>query len=155
MSKTINRARELLGHHEGQLAFVVNHSGGKDSMRMLGWIRDQLLDADLYPVLADTGFEHQSPVSSIDWTRERYAELGLNLTVVRNPIKSYLEMVRHRRRFPSAQFRPCTSGLKRGLINKFVRSVQYPVVINCIRIRSEESPPFEANRLDDQPITHD
>ena len=56
-----------------------------------------------------------------------------------NPNKTYLEMVERRGRFPSAQYRQCTSDLKRGPIERFIRSLEYKVVINCMGIRAEES----------------
>lgn len=43
--------------------------------------------------------------------------------------------------FPSPQFRQCISDLKRGPIDKFIRSLPYQVIVNCIRIRAEESNP--------------
>jgi hypothetical protein len=51
--------------------------------------------------MADTGFEHQRPISAADFARHRCAEFGLNLTVVRNPKRTYLEMVERRGMFPS------------------------------------------------------
>jgi DNA sulfur modification protein DndC len=43
--------------------------------------------------------------------------------------------------FPSPQYRQCTSDLKRGPIDKFIRGLPYKVIVNCIGIRSEESNP--------------
>jgi 3'-phosphoadenosine 5'-phosphosulfate sulfotransferase (PAPS reductase)/FAD synthetase len=68
-------------------------------------------------------------------------DLGITLSVVRNPKRTYLQMVEERRMFPSAQFRQCTSDLKRGPIDKFIRGLQEDVIVNCIGIRSEESNP--------------
>src|SRR5260370_8128474 len=49
-------------------------------------------------------------------------------------------MVEQRRRlFPSAQFRQCTSDLKRSPIDKFIRSLPHRLIINCIGIRADES----------------
>jgi len=89
--------------------------------------------------MADTGFEHVRPVTAVDWCQEITARFGLPLTVVRNPNKTYLEMVRRRGMFPSAQFRQCTSDLKRGPIQKFLRTIPEKVVINCMGTRAEES----------------
>jgi 3'-phosphoadenosine 5'-phosphosulfate sulfotransferase (PAPS reductase)/FAD synthetase len=41
--------------------------------------------------------------------------------------------------FPPAQYRQCTSDLKRGPIEKYIRRLPHPVVVNCIGIRAEES----------------
>jgi DNA sulfur modification protein DndC len=43
--------------------------------------------------------------------------------------------------FPSPQYRQCTSDLKRGPIDKFIRSLPHKLIVNCIGIRSEESNP--------------
>ena len=69
----------------------------------------------------------------------RCAEFGLTLTVVRNAKRTYLEMVEQRGMFPSPQFRQCTSDLKRGPIEKFIRSLPHRLVVNCFGIRAEES----------------
>ncbi len=139
MAEQIDVVRELQATLGSNFAFVVNHSGGKDSMRMLGFLRDHFPLADTYAVMADTGFEHQSPISATEWARLRCKDFGLNLTVVRNLKRTYLEMVEQRRLFPSAQFRQCTSDLKRGPIDKFIRSLPHRVIVNCIGIRAEES----------------
>ncbi len=41
--------------------------------------------------------------------------------------------------FPFPQFRQCTSDLKRGPIDKFIRGLPHNVIVNCIGIRAEES----------------
>jgi 3'-phosphoadenosine 5'-phosphosulfate sulfotransferase (PAPS reductase)/FAD synthetase len=89
------------------LAFVVNHSGGKDSTRMLGFVRKKFPEIPTYAVMADTGFEHVSPISAADFARARCAEFGLELTVVRNPKRTFLEMVEQRGMFLSPQYRQC------------------------------------------------
>ena len=139
MTESMEQVRRLEQEHGSNLALVVNHSGGKDSTKMLGLVRQKFPDVPTYAVMADTGFEHKAPVPAEDWARSRCAEFGLDLTVVRNPKRTYLEMVEQRGMFPSPQFRQCTSDLKRGPIDKFVRSVPQGVIVNCIGIRSEES----------------
>ena len=132
MTESMERVRRLEQEHGSNLALVVNHSGGKDSTRMLGLVRQKFPDVPTYAVMADTGFEHKAPVSAEDWARSRCAEFGLDLTVVRNPKRTYLEMVEQRGMFPSPQFRQCTSDLKRGPIEKFIRALPHSVVVNCI-----------------------
>ena len=100
--------------NKGRVALVINLSGGKDSTRMLGYLRDRFPAVPAYCVMADTGFEPVRPVPAVQWTRTLCSRFGVELHVVRNPNKTYLEMVRRRGRFPSAQFRQCTSDLKRG-----------------------------------------
>ena len=69
----------------------------------------------------------------------RCDEFALNLTVVRNAKRTYLEMMEQRGMFPSPQFRHCTSDLKRSPIEKLIRGLPYKVIVNCIGIRAEES----------------
>jgi 3'-phosphoadenosine 5'-phosphosulfate sulfotransferase (PAPS reductase)/FAD synthetase len=135
----LEAVRRLVQERGSDLAFVVNHSGGKDSTRMLGFVRNKFRDSPTYVVMADTGFEHQWPISAADFARQRCAEFGLNLTVVRNPKRTYLEMVERRGMFPSPRFRQCTSDLKRSPIEKFIRTLPHKVIVNCIGIRAEES----------------
>lgn len=139
MTQEFDAVCKLVEQHRSNLAFVVNHSGGKDSTRMLGLVRNKLRDSPTYAVMADTGFEHERPIPATDFARQRCAEFGLDLTVVRNPRRTYLEMVEQRGMFPSAQFRQCTSDLKRGPIEKFLRSLPHKIIVNCIGIRAEES----------------
>ena len=128
-------------------ALLLNLSGGKDSTRMLGFVRENYPTLKTYAVMADTGFEHVRPVLAVEWCRDIAARFGLPLTVVRNPNKTYLEMVRRRGMFPSAQFRQCTS----GPIQKFLRTIPEKVVINCMGMRAEES----AQRARQSPWTLD
>lgn len=139
MTQEMKFVRDLATENGNQLGLVINHSGGKDSTRMLGLIRQSFPNTPTYAVMADTGFEHQQPVSAEEFARQRCTEFGLPLTVVRHPKRTYLEMVEQRGRFPSAQFRQCTSDLKRGPIDKFIRSLDHKIIVNCIGIRSEES----------------
>lgn len=131
--------QNLIAQHGDNLAIVVNHSGGKDSQRMLGFLRDHFPTVKTYVVMADTGFEHVKPVSAVEWARQQAASYGLELNVVRNPNKTYLEMVERRGMFPSATTRQCTSDLKRGPIQKFIRHLDEKVIINCTGIRAGES----------------
>ncbi len=139
MTLELDAVCKLVEQHGSNLAFVVNHSGGKDSTRMLGLVRNKLRDSPTYAVMADTGFEHQRPISAADFARQRCAEFGLDLTVVRHPRRTYLEMVEQRGMFPSPRFRQCTSDLKRSPIEKFIRSLPQKIILNCIGIRAEES----------------
>ena len=89
--------------------------------------------------MADTGFKDQRPISAADFARQRCAERGLNLTVVWNPKRTYLEMVQRRGMFPSPGFRQCTSDRKRSAIKKVIRTLPHKLIVNCIGIRAEES----------------
>lgn len=152
MATDLDAVRALEEQHGADLAFVVNHSGGKDSTRMLGFVLQRFRESQAYAVMSDTGFEHQRPISAVDFARQRCAEFGLELNVVRNPRRTYLEMVEQRGMFPSAQYWQCTSDLKRGPIEKYIRSLPHKAIVNCIGIRADESSarsrlaPLELNR---------
>ncbi len=120
-------------------AFVINYSGGKDSHRMLGYICERFPETTKYVVMADTGFEHVAPVPAAEWADGQVARFGLPLHLVRNPNKTYLQMVERRGMFPSSSTRQCTSDLKRGPIEKFIRALPEKVIISCTGIRAEES----------------
>ena len=141
MTKELDEVHRLVASHGDELAFIVNHSGGKDSTRMLGMIRSEFPNSPTYAVMADTGFEHEAPIPAAQFARSRCAQFGLDLAVVRNPKRTYLQMVEQRGMFPSPQFRQCTSDLKRSPIDKFIRSLRHKVIVNCIGIRAEESNP--------------
>lgn len=72
--------RQLQQEHGPNLALFLNHPGGKDSTRMLGFVRRRFPDSLTYAVMADTGFEHQKPISAVEFARQRCAEFGLQLT---------------------------------------------------------------------------
>ena len=101
MATTVEQVKNLVQEHGSDLAFVVNHSGGKDSTRTLGFIRSKFPDSPTYAVMADTGFDHVLPISAADFARARCAEFGLELTIVRNQKRTYLKMVEQRGMFPS------------------------------------------------------
>lgn len=106
MATDLDEVRTLQHQHGIDLSFVVDHSGGKDSTRMLGFVRRKFPDSPIYPVMADTGFEHQRPISAADFARQRCAEFGLELTVVRNPKRTYLQMVEQRGMYVSVRTIP-------------------------------------------------
>lgn len=136
----LETVRTLIAQHGTDVAFLVNHSGGKDSQRMLGYLKEHFPAQKMYCVMADTGFEHVKPVTAVEWANKQAASFGEPLHVVRNPNKTYLEMVERRGMFPGANTRQCTSDLKRGPIQVFARHIAEKVIINCTGIRASESP---------------
>jgi 3'-phosphoadenosine 5'-phosphosulfate sulfotransferase (PAPS reductase)/FAD synthetase len=145
MCHSLDEVKRLVARFEGSVAFLINHSGGKDSTRMLGVVRECFPNVPAFAVIADAGFEHQRPISAADFARDRCLEFNVPLTVVRNPRRTYLQMVEQRGMFPSAQYRQCTSDLKRGPIEKYIRALPFRLLFNCMGIRSEESPPRSNN----------
>lgn len=127
------------------MALIINMSGGKDSCWMLAYLCEKYPEIKKYAVYADTGFEHIKPVSAEAWSHHICARFGIELFVVRNPKKTYLEMVERRGMFPAPKYRQCTSDLKRGPIETWIRRaansglIKERVIINCTGIRAQES----------------
>ena len=65
--------------------------------------------------------------------------------IIATPVKTFTQMVEHRRMFPSPQQRQCTSDLKRGPIERELRRYlkAHPEfqgrVVNCMGMRAQES----------------
>ncbi len=120
------------------MVLVINFSGGKDSSAMLSYLCEKYPHYKKYVVFADTGWEHKG---AIDWCNEIVKRFGMDIFVVRNPNKDFFGMVRHRKMFPSPGQRQCTSDLKRGPIQTWIRrNCRERLIVNCLGIRAEESP---------------
>ena len=125
---------------------IVNISGGKDSIYMLGLLRQMYPNVRMIAIMADTGFEHVNPISAEEFARQRCADMGVEFHTCKNPNKTYLEMVEKRGMFPSSATRQCTSDLKRGPIQTWIRRavksgmVTEKYIINCMGLRAQESP---------------
>lgn len=118
--------------------FIVNDSGGKDSQCMKALLMELVPKDQLVIIHAHLpGVEWDGTMEHI----ERY-NYGVEFHVVQAG-KTLFDMVRHRRRFPDAKNRQCTSDLKRGPIDKKIREVSKQkgckLIINCMGIRAEES----------------
>ncbi len=119
------------------MELVINFSGGKDSCAMLAHIVENYPLVKKHVVFADTGWEHNG---AEDWCRSIVEGFGLKLNVVRNPNKDFFGMVAHRQKFPSPSYRQCTSDLKRGPIQTWIRqNIKDPVVVSAMGLRAEES----------------
>ena len=120
--------------------FVVNHSGGKDSQAMYARLAPMIPAPQLIVVHAI--------LHEVDWPGiPEHIE-----ATVSHPVsyvaaaKSLLDMAAQRGMFPSPTQRQCTSDLKRGPIETFIRRYlkQHPEfqgrVVSCMGFRAEESP---------------
>ena len=120
--------------------FVVNHSGGKDSQAMYARLAPMIPAQQLTVVHAI--------LHEVDWPGiPEHIE-----ATVSHPVsyvaaaKSLLDMAAQRGMFPSPTQRQCTSDLKRGPIETFIRRYlkQHPEfqgrVVSCMGFRAEESP---------------
>jgi DNA sulfur modification protein DndC len=130
--------------------FVINHSGGKDSQAMTIYLQGLIPKEQL--VIVHSHLPEVEWDGSIDHINQ-YAN-GIPVHVTQS-VKTFFEMVDHRRMFPDAGRRQCTSDLKRGPIEKKIRHIlkekgQY-LIVNCMGMRAEESPnrskltPFKLN----------
>lgn len=124
--------------------FFVSHSGGKDSQAMYSYVLGLVPAEQIIVIHADLG--------EIEWPSVQdhiRANIDHPLNVVRAG-KTFFEMVERRFEtkpgvpsWPSAQYRQCTSDLKRGPIEKFIRHAMKErgskLAVNCIGLRAEES----------------
>lgn len=118
--------------------FVCNHSGGKDSQAMLIKLREIVPANQIVLVHAD--------LPEVDWDGiEEHIKAtagGLPLYTCR-AVKTFFEMVEHRKMFPSPTYRQCTSDLKRNPIERTIRKILkdrgQTLIINCMGMRAQES----------------
>lgn len=124
--------------------YYLSHSGGKDSQAMYAYLARRLPASQLVVVHADLG--------EVEWRGVQdhiRATIDQNLHVVR-AAKTLLDMVRTRREkrpdapsWPSSATRQCTSDLKRGPIEKFIRNDMkargVTKAVNVMGLRAEES----------------
>lgn len=116
---------------------VISFSGGKDSSAMLVYLCEKYPSIKKHLVWADTGFEHEG---LFEWNKKIASKFNLAVHRVANPNKTLLEMVERRKIFPSPKCRQCTSNLKRGPIETWVRqNVRSKNIIMCSGLRAEES----------------
>ena len=71
MKNEFEEVRLLVRENPGNIVAVINHSGGKDSMRMLELVREEFPELPMISVMADAGFEHEFPISAEAWVRAR------------------------------------------------------------------------------------
>ena len=118
--------------------FFVSHSGGKDSQAMYALI-SQLVPHDQIVVFhCDLGEE-------VEWEGTvKHIEENTNheVHITKSTTKTFVQMVERRGMFPGIQYRQCTSDLKTGPSERFIRQyankhgLEY--VINCTGVRAYE-----------------
>lgn len=133
-----------LSHIDPDAIYYVSHSGGKDSQAMYARVRELVPDDRIVVVHADLG--------EVEWEGAQdhiRANSGHQLHVVRAN-KTLLDMVRQRHAkrpdapcWPSSATRQCTSDLKRGPIEKFIRHDMKARgathAVNVMGLRAQES----------------
>jgi 3'-phosphoadenosine 5'-phosphosulfate sulfotransferase (PAPS reductase)/FAD synthetase len=127
--------------------FAVNHSGGKDSQAQLIKLLEVIPAGQIVVVHADLG--------EVEWkgarelAEKQAADAGVPFIVAR-PVTSFLQMVERRfatkpgvPSWPSAEYRQCTSDLKRGPIDRelrrYAKAHGFTTIVSCVGIRALES----------------
>lgn len=126
--------------------YVINHSGGKDSVAMYLYMT-KVLRIPIHQIVVI-----HAVLPGMDWEgTEEYILANCDCEVIMcQANKTFFDLVRHRKKtkpnvpsFPSLSARQCTSDLKRDPIEKVIRRLckerGWKVVMNCIGIRAEES----------------
>lgn len=120
--------------------FVSNHSGGKDSQAML--IRLLAIVPEKQILIVHAHLPEVEWPGTIDHIKNNISDLPL---IICRSVKTFFQMVNHRKMWPSPDKRQCTSDLKRGPIEREVRRYleMHPEfrgkIVNCLGIRAEES----------------
>lgn len=118
--------------------YVCNHSGGKDSQAMYLYLKRIIPPENLIVIHAH--------LPQVEWagTIEHIENTIEHELFIVQANKTFFEMVDRRKMFPSAQFRQCTSDLKRDPIKKKAIEISnsrgFKTIINCMGLRAEESP---------------
>jgi len=118
--------------------FVINHSGGKDSQAMTVLMRDIIPADQLFIVHAHLPGVEWSGI--VDHIKKTATDLKFEVVTA---VKTFFEMVLHRKMWPSPSNRQCTSDLKRGPIEKTIRHELKRrgefLIVNCMGMRAQES----------------
>lgn len=118
------------------MKIIVSYSGGKDSHACLIYAVKKYGADKITAVFCDTGWEHPLTLSHIDQTT-RY--LGVELITL-YPERDFLELARHKKRFPSPKARFCTTELKVKPMIDFVLSLnEHCLIIQGIRANESVS----------------
>lgn len=115
--------------------FVLNHSGGKDSQAMFHFVRRHVPDAQIRVVHA--------VLPEVEWDGVEdhiRATIGGHELITCRSRRTLLQMIEERGMFPSPSLRQCTSDTKRGPIERTIRHLGVKLIVNCMGMRSEESP---------------
>jgi 3'-phosphoadenosine 5'-phosphosulfate sulfotransferase (PAPS reductase)/FAD synthetase len=129
---------------------VVNHSGGKDSQRMLIELLSQTFIARTQLLVVHAALGDVEWPGAMELARDQAAAAGVAFLVARAP-KTFMQMVDRRfaarpdvPAFPQAANRQCTSDLKRDPIMREVRRYAkangFTTIITCMGLRAAESP---------------
>jgi 3'-phosphoadenosine 5'-phosphosulfate sulfotransferase (PAPS reductase)/FAD synthetase len=127
---------------------VVSVSGGKDSLAMALYLREQQMEKTnkLYYVYADTGWEHPELYQYIDEVVEPLLAPDFYRVKSKKYPGGMPELVEKRGMFPSRKIRFCTQELKVFPIRDFIKELDGDP-INAVGIRAQES--FRRSKMDE------
>jgi 3'-phosphoadenosine 5'-phosphosulfate sulfotransferase (PAPS reductase)/FAD synthetase len=118
-------------------------SGGKDSSATALWLihESTLPRESMRFTFCDTANEHKFTYDHIAMLSERFVAWGCAPVVTLHPERGFLELAKHKRRFPSRRARFCTQHLKviptREDVTRLIRE-GYDVVVHS-GVRAQES----------------
>jgi 3'-phosphoadenosine 5'-phosphosulfate sulfotransferase (PAPS reductase)/FAD synthetase len=124
-------------------ALVINISGGKDSQAFANELMRLYGDQhEVHFIFADTGWEQRDTVkwlAAYRWCQLIARSYGHELNIV-YPLRSLLDDILRRGKWPDAHNRYCTAHAKRGPIQKWIRAnITNPYIINAKGMRADES----------------
>ena len=139
-AESVAMREDIIRHHSKnpRALFFCSTSGGKDSQIMYIRLKELVPHDQIIVIHANLGVvEHNGVIEHIINTIEH------ELTIVKNELYDFIDMVLNRMKFPSSQHRNCTSSLKTNQIYKEIRRVAKErgadTVFNCVGLRAEES----------------
>ena len=121
---------------------VASISGGKDSIAMALWLREQGFEEtnEIHYVYADTGWEHPVLYEYIESTVKPLLGDRFHRVASKKYPGGMAEMVTTKGAFPSRRFRFCTDELKKKPLAAYIKGLgNDPLPINAIGIRAAES----------------
>jgi DNA sulfur modification protein DndC len=136
----VPNVQEVKALVESGALFAVSNSGGKDSQAMM------IMTSLLVPAGQIVSIYSSLKEVVFPGTAEKAAQIAADLGIAHIEVKAkktFFDMVRHRRMFPSPQYRQCTSDLKRGPIEKAIKAYMkangFSIVVSAMGLRAQES----------------
>ena len=130
------------------MKIAVGISGGKDSTALLLWVLENI-EGDIYPVFADTKWEHPLNYLYLDYLQDK---LGIKIyKVTCERFDGMLDLIKRKKIFPSYHRRFCTHYLKEKPVIKFLKENNIDVYMLGIRLdeslyRSKKYADFDPNK---------